>query len=69
MNAAAIGKLRRELPGAASFHMSGKAVLESGMRYRRQGVNMGLPSMSEFELWRTDEKQIRLAREELDREL
>lgn len=69
VNAAAIGKLRRELPGAASFHMSGKTVLESGMRYRRQGVNMGLPSMSEFELWRTDEKQIRLAREELDREL
>lgn len=69
VNAAAIGKLRRELPEAASFHMSGKAVLESGMRYRKQGVNMGLPSLSEFELWRTDEEQIRLAREELDREL
>lgn len=69
VNAAAISRIRQELPEAESFHMSGKKTLQSGMRYRRQGVNMGLPAMSEFELWRTDEETIRLAREELDREL
>lgn len=49
------------------FHMSGKTVLQSGMEYRKQGVSMGLPSLSEFELWRTEERNVRAAREALDR--
>lgn len=69
VNAAAIRTIRAQLPEAACFHMSGKAVLESGMRYRKQGVPMGLPGMNEYELWRTDEREIRLTREELDRGL
>ena len=39
--------------GAPAFHMSGKVTLDSAMIYRKEGVNMGLPSISEFELWRT----------------
>lgn len=33
--------------------MTGKVVLESSMQYRKEGVNMGLPSLSEFEIFRT----------------
>ena len=52
--------------GITTFHMSGKMTLDSRMVYRKEGINMGLPSMSEFEIWRTDEKKIREAREVLD---
>lgn len=69
VSAEVIRTLRGEIPQAGAFHMSGKEVLESGMRYRKEGVPMGLPMMSEFEIWRTSEEKIRRAREELDREL
>ncbi len=52
--------------GAHVFHMSGKITLDSRMEYRREGVNMGLPSLSEFEIWRTKAENIRAAREVLD---
>lgn len=68
VDAGAILRLRGELPAAKQFHMSGKTVLQSGMEYRRQGVSMGLPSLSEFELWRTEERKIRAAREALDQQ-
>lgn len=48
-----------------SFHMSGKEVLESGMQYRKDGVNMGIPGLSEFEIWRTDGERIAAARDVL----
>lgn len=48
---------------AGAFHMSGKKVLESGMRYRNEKVHMGIEGMSEFEIYRTDEEQIRKAGE------
>ena len=67
VNAEAIRKVREEIPQAGSFHMSGKEVLESAMIYRKEGVSMGLPGLSEFEIWRTSEETIRKAREELDR--
>ena len=42
------------------FHTTGrKGVLDSGMRYRKQTVAMGLPSLSEYELWQTDEEEFR----------
>lgn len=66
VDAAAIRWVRKEIPTASSFHMSGKKVLESGMVYRKQGVNMGLPAMSEFEIWQTDEEKIREAWKELN---
>lgn len=67
VSANAIRRVRQELPEANSFHMSGKQVLKSGMIYRKEGVSMGLPSMSEFEIWRTSEESIRAAWEELNR--
>lgn len=62
------GVIRELAPytGITSFHMSGKVTLESGMEYRKENVNMGLPSLSEFEIWRTDEEKIRCARAVLD---
>lgn len=36
------------------YHLSGKRLLDSGMRYRREGVPMGLPAMSEYSVYRTD---------------
>lgn len=49
-----------------AYHMSGKMTLESEMKYRREGVSMGLPSISEYEVWRTDEESIRKARQALE---
>lgn len=52
--------------GAHAFHLSGKQVLDSRMTFRREGVPMGLPGFSEFDLWQTSETTIRQAREILD---
>ena len=50
--------------GIVVFHTTGrKGPVDSGMRYRRQGVSMGLPSLSEYELWRTDEEEFRACAE------
>ena len=47
-----------ERTGILSFHTSGRrAPADSGMVYRRPGVSMGLPSLSEYELWQTDEEE------------
>lgn len=67
VSAGAIRRVKEAIPDAASFHMSGKRVLESGMAYRKQGVSMGLRGISEYEIWRTDEQAVRDAREELER--
>ena len=48
--------------GARAFHLSGKKVLDSRMIFRREGVPMGLPGFSEFEVWQTSEETIRAAR-------
>lgn len=50
-----------------SYHMSGKVTLDSRMSYRKEGVSMGLPMMSEFEIWQTSEAKIREAAEVLKR--
>ena len=47
--------------GAHAFHMSGKKLTGSGMRYRNERVHMGIEGLSEFELYRTDEEEIRRA--------
>lgn len=49
-----------------AFHMSGKKVLESQMQYRNPHVNMGIPGFSEYEILRTDAKEIQKARAVLD---
>ena len=52
--------------GARAFHLSGKKVLDSRMIFRREGVPMGLPGFSEFDIWQTDEATIREVRTILD---
>ncbi len=50
--------------GIRSFHTTGrKGPVDSGMVYRKKGVSMGLPSLSEYELWRTDEEEFRACAE------
>lgn len=49
-----------ERTGVRSFHTSGRAgALDSGMVYRKASVSMGLPSLSEYEIWQTDEAVFR----------
>ena len=60
VNADVIAKMVRSTT-LTSFHLSGKITLDSGMKYRKEGVNMGLPSLSEFEVWQTKEENIRAA--------
>ena len=49
-----------ELSGITTFHTTARSgVIDSGMRYRKQTVSMGLPSLSEYELWQTDEDELR----------
>ena len=52
--------------GADAFHLSAKRTLDSGMVFRRAGVPMGLPGISEFTRWQCDENAVREAREALD---
>ena len=53
--------------GLRAWHMSGKVTLDSEMRYRKDGVNMGLPSLSEYEIYRTSAEKVRAARDVLER--
>ena len=52
--------------GVRAFHLSGKQVLQSRITFRREGVPMGLPGFSEFEVWQTSEANVRAARQALD---
>ena len=67
VSAKMIEDFRREYPDAHAFHLSGKSVLDSGMTYRNEEVSMGLPGISEFQVWRTAEESIRQAKEALIR--
>lgn len=51
---------------AHAFHMSGKEKIESPMKYRKEGVSMGLPSFDEFTIFRTGEENVRRARTVLE---
>ena len=66
VSAKVIERFRRECPAARAFHMSGKTEIESGMRFRREGVPMGLPGLDEWHIQQTDEAAVRAAREILD---
>lgn len=61
VDAGLIEKMRALYPAACQFHMSGKVEHESGMRFRNENVNMGLPGFSEFVVWQTDEEKVRAA--------
>lgn len=50
--------------GIRVFHTTGRrAPLESGMVYRKDTVSMGLPFLSEYEIWQTDEEEFRACAE------
>ena len=50
--------------GVHVFHTSGRrGPVDSGMIYRKATVSMGLPSLPEYELWRTDEEEFRACAE------
>ena len=40
------------------YHMSAKKIVDSGMRYRKEGVPMGFPAMDEYSIFRTDRKVV-----------
>ena len=67
VNAAVITTLRGRFPEARAFHMSGKTDIESGMRFRRQGVPMGIPGFDEWHIQQTSKEHIRAARIALDK--
>ena len=54
-------------PAARAFHMSGKTDLESGMRFRREGIPMGIPGLDEWHIQQTSREAVAQARIELDK--
>jgi len=67
VNADVISRFREQIPAACAFHMSGKTELESGMRFRREGIPMGLPGLDEWHIQQTDPTAVSAARAALDR--
>ena len=65
IKASTIEKLLKQT-SLTAFHMSGKIVVESGMEFRNPAVSMGLPGISEYNIWLTDENNVREARRVLD---
>ena len=51
-----------KVPGARAFHMSGKTEIESGMRFRREGVPMGLPGLDEWHIPVTSQEAVAAAK-------
>lgn len=66
VKASVIRSFRESIPGARAFHMSGKTEIESGMRFRREGVPMGLPGLDEWHIQQTDVEAVKAARTAID---
>lgn len=64
VNAGNIAMLQRTTH-ARTFHLSAKKSVASGMAFRREGVPMGLPMMSEFERFVTDAEAVAAAKHAL----
>ena len=65
VNAKVISAFRSRFPSTRAFHMSGKTEIESGMRFRREGVPMGLPGLDEWHIPVTSGEVVREARRKL----
>ena len=65
VNAGVIAAFRERYPQSRAFHMSGKTEIESRMRFRREGVPMGLPGLDEWHIPVTSEEAVREAKEQL----
>ena len=66
VSAPVITTFKTRSPNARAFHMSGKADVESGMLFRREGIPMGIPGLDEWHIPQTSEENIRAARLALD---
>jgi len=55
------------ITNATSYHMSGKSIKPSGMLYRKEGISMGVASLDEYSIWQTDIKNIRAAKDILEK--
>lgn len=65
VKAAVIEAFRQRFPQANAFHMSGKQEIESEMRFRREGVPMGLPGLDEWHLQYTSAEAVAKAKNAL----
>ena len=63
VNAQVIAAFQARLPQACAFHMSGKCDVASGMRFRREGIPMGIPGLDEWQIPQTDVEKVRAARQ------
>ena len=66
VKASVISAFHERFPQVRAFHMSGKQDIESGMRFRREGVPMGIPGLDEWHIQQTDQQNVRAARFVLD---
>ena len=66
VNAKVITAFREAFPQVRAFHMSGKTDVPSEMRFRREGVPMGIPGFDEWHIQQTDGNAVRAARMALD---
>lgn len=67
VNAAIIRTFLHEMPQLCAFHMSGKTEVDSAMRFRRDGIPMGVPGFDEWHILQTGEAAVLAARQALDR--
>lgn len=63
VNAAAVKLIKAEIPEANTFHMSGKMLLESKMKFRKFDVPMGTKEFDEWHIMQTDENAVRVVKE------
>lgn len=66
VNSKVIRAFRERYPQSWAFHMSGKTEVESAMRFRREGVPMGLPGLDEWHIPVTSEEAVRKAKQALE---
>lgn len=62
VKAPVIAEFLKQIPGSRAFHMSGKTEIESGMRFRREGVPMGIPGLDEWHIPVTDQEAVAAAK-------
>ena len=62
VKASVISEFLKKVPGARAFHMSGKTEIESSMRFRREGVPMGLPGLDEWHIPVTSQEAVAAAK-------
>jgi len=62
VKAPVIAEFLANVPGSRAFHMSGKTEIESGMRFKREGVPMGLPGLDEWHIPVTSKEAVAAAK-------